>query len=186
MSRRRAWLLLLSVVLGLPACRRGEPPAAQVDAAVAPLPPPGAGVAGSGASVIPTASAAPASTEAAPIDAGAPSGPDPASLPQTKDKPAASGAAYEARVAALWDAIVSDDPDRAMPFFFPLGAYEQVKAVGNPGADWRRRLARAYKRDIHALHGRLGDGAKSAKLVRLDVPEDSGRNGSSPARSTTS
>ncbi len=39
----------------------------------------------------------------------------------------------------IWDAIVHDDPDRAMPFFFPVTAHEQVKAIYSPASDWRRR-----------------------------------------------
>ena len=96
---------------------------------------------------------------------------DAASLPQTHDEPTASGAAFEVRVRALWDGIVADDPDRAMAFFFPLGAYRQVKDVPDPAADWKRRLVAAYAHDIHALHARLGDDAANAKLVGLDVPQ---------------
>lgn len=58
-----------------------------------------------------------------------------------------------------------------MPFFFPLGAYEQVKDVGAPAADWKNRLVRAFASDIHALHGVLASGAASARLLSLDVPE---------------
>ena len=58
-----------------------------------------------------------------------------------------------------------------MPFFFPLGAYLQVKDVSDPASDWKRRLVAAYRRDIHALHARLGSGAESARLVALEVPE---------------
>ncbi len=97
--------------------------------------------------------------------------PDPGSLPQTHDAPHAAGAAFEARRAALWDAIVADDPERAMPFFFPLSAYQQVKDVADPAADWKRRLVAAYQRDIHALHARLGREPGEAKLLALDVPE---------------
>jgi hypothetical protein len=107
--------------------------------------------------------------------ASADAGPDPGTLPQTKDKPEASGAAFDARVAALWDAIVKDEPDRAMPFFFPVTAYEQVKGIPNPASDWRRRLVAAYKRDVHALHKRLGEHAADAKLLRADVPQDRAR-----------
>ena len=96
---------------------------------------------------------------------------DSASLPQTHDEPAASGPALEARVQALWDGIVADDPDRAMAFFFPLGAYRQVKDVPDPAADWKRRLVAAYAQDVHALHARLGGDAASAKLLGLDVPQ---------------
>jgi hypothetical protein len=170
------------------ACHGGEPPSAVgVDAAVSPLPPPGdpasaaaAGPAGAGSATTTTGNAngdsgAGNDTTATATNAGVDAGPDPGTLPQTKDKPEASGAAFDARVAALWDAIVKDDPDRAMPFFFPVTAYEQVKAITNAASDWRRRLVAAYKRDVHALHKRLGDQAASAKLVRADVPQDRAR-----------
>ncbi len=118
---------------------------------------------------------APPSASSTTSIASADAGPDPGTLPQTKDKPEASGAAFDARVAALWDAIVKDEPDHAMPFFFPVTAYEQVKGIPNPASDWRRRLVAAYKRDIHALHKRLGDHAVDAKFVRADVPQDRAR-----------
>src|ERR1019366_1053493 len=101
----------------------------------------------------------------------APPAPDSAFLPQTHDVPHAEGPAFEARRDALWQAIVTDDPERAKPFFFPLGAYEQVKDVTNPAADWRHRLVAAYEHDIHALHARLGVHATDAKFLGLDVPE---------------
>ena len=68
-------------------------------------------------------------------------------------------------------AIVQDAPDRAMPFFFPLGAYQQVKDVYDPAADWKHRLVAAYRHDVHALHAQLGDDASRAKLVGIEVPE---------------
>jgi hypothetical protein len=71
----------------------------------------------------------------------------------------------------LWQAIARDDADLAMPFFFPLTAYEQVKDVGNPAADWNRRLVAAFRHDIHAIHVRLGPDADRATLASLDVPE---------------
>ncbi len=95
---------------------------------------------------------------------------DPGLLPQTRDAPRAAGSVYDAHVSALWEAIVRDDPKRAMPFFFPRTAYEQVKDVAVPGADWSHRLVDAYARDIHALHMRLAENAASARLVGLDVP----------------
>jgi len=66
---------------------------------------------------------------------------------------------------------VADDPARAMPFFFPLSAYRQVKAVHDPAGDWQNRLVAAYTRDIHALHRQLGAHAADATLVGLDVPD---------------
>jgi hypothetical protein len=173
MLRRAPAGLVALLALPLVACPRGEPPApAGVDAAVAALPPPvTSGGSSAPAATSPAASGAPAVAQTDPADAG----PDPGTLPQTKDKPEASGAAFDARIAALWDGIVRDDPERAMPFFFPLTAYEQVKAITNAGSDWRRRLVAAYKRDVHALHKRLPEHATDAKFLRADVPQDRAR-----------
>ncbi len=99
---------------------------------------------------------------------------DPATLPQTRDRPH-DGVQFQARAAVLWEAIVRDDPDRALPFFFPLAAYTQVKAIANPEADWKRRLVAAFKRDIHKLHEKLGAHAESAHLVELDLPAERAR-----------
>jgi hypothetical protein len=100
---------------------------------------------------------------------------DPASLPQTHDRPAASGQAFDARVAALWSAIVADDPQQGAPFFFPVAAYQQVKDIPDPASDWKHRLFAAYARDIHALHARLGSDATRATFDGIDVPEARGR-----------
>jgi hypothetical protein len=168
--RGAAWAVLF--LTGLTGCPRGEPPAPPgIDAAVAPLPAP-----------VPCASIAVTTADAStPIEAGAPKtasiastgdAGDPGSEPQTKDRPKAEGALFTTRSTALWDAIVKDDPDLAMPFFFPVSAYLQVKDVGSPASDWKHRLVSAFKRDIHALHAKLGEKADGAKLVRFDVPDD--------------
>ncbi|MBX3199623.1 MAG: hypothetical protein KF894_15920 [Labilithrix sp.] len=164
---------LLALCALIAGCSRGAPPAPEgVDAAVAPLPPP-----------TPAESTSASDAAAAIVDAGAPKvtttsivdAGDPGSLPQTRDRPPASSPALDARAAALWDAIVHDEPERALPFFFPVTAYEQVKAIHSPASDWRRRLVAAYKRDIHGLHERLGKKAESATFVRLDVPDERAR-----------
>ncbi len=148
------------------ACHRADPPAPPgLDTAAAPLPPPPA------AAILDAA----VPSDAAPPQAALAAGVDPGTLAQTRDKPEPSGAAFDARVASLWDAIVRDDPDRAMPFFFPRSAYEQVKAIPNASSDWRRRLVAAYTRDIHALHRRLGEHAASATFRSIDVPQDRAR-----------
>jgi hypothetical protein len=66
--------------------------------------------------------------------------------------------------------VAGDDPERGMAAFFPVGAYRQVKAVADPARDWNRRLVGAYRRDLHALHLRLGHRAADARLVGLTVP----------------
>jgi hypothetical protein len=146
----------------LAACTHHEPPTPEgAPSRARPEP-----VATAGPEALPSAPLAPPVQEA---------GTDPAVLPQTRDLPHASGVGFDARVAALWDAIANDEPDRAMVFFFPLNAYEQVKDVGAPAADWKHRLVAAYAHDIHALHGSLGGPGRSAvggaRLVRLEVPE---------------
>jgi hypothetical protein len=95
---------------------------------------------------------------------------DPGTLPQTDEKPAASGAQWDAGTLALWHAIVADDPALAHPFFFPLKAYEQVKGISDPDHDYNTRLLAAYDEDIHALHKALGSSAAQATFVRVDVP----------------
>ena len=60
---------------------------------------------------------------------------------------------------ALWQAIVHDDPQLGMPFFFPKQAYLQVKAISDPATDYEQRLIANYEQDIHSLHAQLGDNA---------------------------
>jgi len=156
------------------ACTTHPPPTPPgVDAAVAPLLAPHVATSDDAAAPVTSASPAGPTDAAAPaVAVNAPDAGDPGALPQTKDKPAATSPQLDQRAAALWDAIAHDDPDRGMPFFFPVSAYKQVKDVGNPAGDWRLRLVAAYKRDIHGLAKRLGANGDSAKFVRLDVQDD--------------
>jgi hypothetical protein len=96
---------------------------------------------------------------------------DPGTLPQTRDEPVPNGARFDAGVNDLWTAVLNDDPGAAMPFFFPLSAYLQVKAISNPASDWQNRLVAAYTRDIHNLHANLGPSAAQAQFVGIDVPQ---------------
>ncbi len=152
-------------------CTRGEPPtwdAGGASPSIAPLPASVASLPISPAAK-PSSTGAPTSTSTSTATA---TPPDSSALPQTRDRPGSDSAAFNARVAALWDAIVHDDPDRALTFFFPVGAYQQVKDIPDPASDWKRRLVAAYARDIHAFHKRLGKNADSAKFVSFDVPDD--------------
>ena len=132
---------------------------------------------GSGGRVDPTADPAPTSVAAAGPSQHAdptssPTTVDPGVLPQTRDRPAADAPSFLAGSHALWQAIVADDPAPAMPFFFPLSAYRQVKDVKDPAADWQNRLVSAFGRDIHRLHMQLGAGTDQAHFAGLDVPTD--------------
>jgi hypothetical protein len=94
-------------------------------------------------------------------------------LKQTEDRPKADSPAFEARMQLLWKAIVDDDPSIAERAFFPQIAYEQVKDIENPGADWKARLLKAFARNIHGYHEKLG--SDPAKAVLLGVDIDDGR-----------
>jgi hypothetical protein len=97
---------------------------------------------------------------------------DPGLLPQTDAKPDSTSAVLTAHVNALWAAIVTDDPAPAMPFFFPLSAYKQVKSISDPEHDWNTRLVASFTEDVHAWHAQLGAAAASAQLTAVSVPSD--------------
>jgi hypothetical protein len=95
---------------------------------------------------------------------------DPGLLPQTHVLPNPNDPLFQAGVQDLWQAIVTDNPTTALPFFFPETAYRQVKAVSNPSADYQNRLIDWYRLDIAAVHALLGAEVSSAKFVRATVP----------------
>jgi hypothetical protein len=184
---RRSTLVFALASAALLACTRHEPPApdwptpssiplsgergASVPARIE-------GDAGLAGETLPVTSSDAGAIDASPADAttvASSTSDEAAALPQTRDKPNPSGPAFEARVKGLWEAIVHDDPERAMPFFFPVKAYGQVKAIPRPESDWKHRLVGAYARDIHALHKKLGDAPESATFVRFEVPAGGGR-----------
>ncbi len=109
-------------------------------------------------------------------DAGPPnSGEDPGALPQTRDTPSIESEPFKRNAKVLFDAICADAPDTALPFFFPAKAYDQVKDIPEPNSDWKGRLVRAFKRDIHKLHRQLGKKCDDARYVGWKVPEKSVR-----------
>jgi len=102
-------------------------------------------------------------------------GPDGGLLEQTNELPSTSSASFVERTRLLFDAIVKDDPASARSSFFPLPAYEKVKAIADPARDWERRLIAAFARDIHEYHQKLGAEPEKAKLVSLTVPNERAR-----------
>lgn len=126
----------------------------------------GAAVASPAPAREPAPSTDPPPVEEAPLfdESGAP-------LPQTEERPNTEAPLFKAHAEALFTAIVADDPELAMRFFFPRVAYEQVKDVQNPGLDWERRLVAAFERNVHEYHRVLGKRGEGATLVGLEVPE---------------
>jgi hypothetical protein len=96
-------------------------------------------------------------------------------LPQTEDKPSTSDERFQRRMQLLAHAIREDDPSVALPTFFPLVAYQQVKDVQKPERDWKLRLIAAFERNVHEYHKTLGAGARDAELASVEVPEDKAR-----------
>ena len=96
--------------------------------------------------------------------------PTPGSLPQTMRFPSAATHQFHAEMGALWRAIRGARPSRALPAFFPAAAYDQLKAIGDPYADWSGRLVAEYRLDIEAANALLGAHAASARLLGVTVP----------------
>jgi hypothetical protein len=115
------------------------------------------------ATASPRTSATPAAMPAAAIDPG--------TLPQTNTLPGDQDAQFQTGAQDLWQAIVQDNPALARPFFFPLSAYEQVKAISDPAEDYQNRLIAWYDLDIQAAHDYLATSADNAQFVGMSVPE---------------
>lgn len=96
---------------------------------------------------------------------------DAGSLPQTHDKPSGADPAFVARMQLLVQSVASGDVSVALPAFFPQSAYDQVKAVANPTADWKYRLVALFDQDITAMHRSFGSAASSLSFVGVDVPD---------------
>lgn len=97
--------------------------------------------------------------------------PDPGSLPQTDQLPSASTPAFHAEMNALWSGVQTNSLRAAMPAFFPLGAYQQLKQIANAAGDYTGRLVADYGLDIAAAHALLGADPGSAQLAQVQVPQ---------------
>jgi len=101
----------------------------------------------------------------------APPQPPPGSLPQTDALPPASGPAVQRLGELLFKAVKVDRIGPALPVFFPLRAYLQVKAIADPAADFHSRLLGDFALDVEAAHRLLGAQAPLARFVELRIPE---------------
>ena len=110
----------------------------------------------------PVRQSAPASPVALPV---AP--PAAASLPQTSALPRTDDTAFSDAVHDIWLAVTTGDPGYALPAFFPEKAYEQVKAIADPDADWHGRLWYDFTLDLAAVHKLV---PRNATLVKVIVP----------------
>jgi hypothetical protein len=74
-------------------------------------------------------------------------------------------------MADLWRGIQRDSTRQALPAFFPVDAYAQLKTLGDPRGDWLDRLVGDYTLDLGAAHELLGSNARRDRLVEVLVPE---------------
>jgi hypothetical protein len=88
-----------------------------------------------------------------------------AALPQTSALPKTTNAAFGNAVHDIWLAVTTGDPNYALPAFFPVKAYEQVKAIADPESDWDDRLWYDFTLDIAAVHKLIKPGATLTKVV---------------------
>jgi hypothetical protein len=112
-----------------------------------------------GPHVTPSASAGPVALPVAP--------PAAAGLPQTSTLPRTDDTAFGNAVHDIWLAVTTGDPGYALPAFFPEKAYEQVKAIGDPDADWQGRLWYDFTLDLAAVHKLV---PRNAAFVKVIVP----------------
>ncbi len=137
------------------------------------MPPTMLPLAGPAGSAVPQATTSPspapaASPAASASPAALPVAPGAGALPQTRALPGTDTVAFRNAMADLWLAVTSGNPRFAAPVFFPEAAYEQVKAIPYPEADWQDRLWYDFVLDVGAAHGLVAGGAQ---LVRVVVPE---------------
>jgi hypothetical protein len=166
----RALLCVLACSGGVSGCERNDPPSWSGPLNIYPLanepttkqPSPRA----ASSSVASAEGSADSGTDASPLFA------KDGSLPQTKARPSDTSPLLVLRAKALFRAIQEDEPAVALPFFFPKEAYEQVKAIPNPAADWQRRLVAAFERDIHTLHAKV---SPSDVFLGVEIPAERAR-----------
>ncbi|MDI1433501.1 hypothetical protein [Polyangium sorediatum] len=133
-----------------------EPPKKEVVAppasAAAPAPPAPAPLVADGGAADAEAPSADASSTAELSDAGSDAAEVAAPyVANNKVLPPESSEELQKRAAALFDAIVNDDPARGESFWFPKEPFVSLKDVKGPDKYWDQ-LHRTYARDIHALH----------------------------------
>ena len=115
-------------------------------------------------SASPPASATPRATRAGPPTA-LPVAPGAGARPQTSAFPRTTSAAFRNAMADLWLAVTTGNPRLGLPAFFPVAAYEQVKAIPYPAADWQDRLWYDFTLDVRAAHRLAGPGAMLARVI---------------------
>jgi hypothetical protein len=109
---------------------------------------------------------APASPKPSGPPIALPVAPGAGALPQTRAFPSTHSAAFHDAMQDLWLAVTTGNARLALPAFFPRAAYQKLKAIYDPTADWDDRLWYDFTLDVGAAH-RVVD--PDARLVRVTV-----------------
>jgi hypothetical protein len=92
-------------------------------------------------------------------------------LDQTDQRPTQTSASFQKRIELVAQAILTGEVEPALPAFFPLVAYQQVKDVAKPERDYKFRLLANFKRDLLEYHHALGAAAAETKFDGVTVSE---------------
>ena len=160
LSRRVPLAAAVTGAVLLAGCGAGAPPeppvkSAQPAASVTSVPAP--------SSIAPSHTASPSAASPSPL----PVAPGAGARPQTSAVPSTRSTAFGNAMTDLWLAVTTGQAGLALPAFFPLGAYQQLKAIPYPAADWHDRLWYDFTLDVGAAHALVSPGAR---LVRVIVP----------------
>jgi hypothetical protein len=163
-TRKIPQLMALAAAALLTACSSGTHPTTSPSSPASTSPSPGSSTAHSAASASAQPSPPPAS-QAAGAPAALPVAPGAGALPQTRTLPSITSVAFRNAMQDLWLAVTTGNPDLARPAFFPLAAYQQVKAIADPSADWHNRLWHDFTLDVGAAHGVVAADDRLAKII---------------------
>jgi hypothetical protein len=94
-----------------------------------------------------------------------PVAPGAGALPQTRAFPSTNTAAFHAAMQDLWLAVTTGNARLALPAFFPRAAYQKLKSIYDPGADWDDRLWYDFTLDLGAAHRAVGPDARLVRVV---------------------
>jgi hypothetical protein len=104
-----------------------------------------------------------------PAPSALPVAPGAGALSQTSALPHTNDTEFRNAMADLWLAVTTGKASFALPAFFPLAAYQKLKAIPYPTSDWQYRLWADFTADVSAAHQVVGGGAR---FVRVIVPTD--------------
>ena len=163
-SSRRALLAVAVVATALLAgCGAAASPAATQVSTTKTGPAPSSSSPGGGVTSAPASPRPSGPPTALPVAPGA------GGLPQTRAFPGTNSAAFHDAMQDLWLAVTTGNPRLALPAFVPRAAYQKLKAIYDPGADWDDRLWYDFTLDLAAAHRAVDP---DARLVRVIVAGD--------------